>query len=148
MLSKADKQIKETKKALNRPDAIGLIIIENHIPNDISVLSLLDAASRKMESGLDSTEGILCLDFINTVINQKGHRSHLTQLVLPEEEETEQTKRLYGLVEILMTDYCKAKGSAIYSGYDTLDVEQRWSIGDGGEFKKYDGNVSIEVNDD
>lgn len=144
-LSKANKQIKETKKALDKPNAIGLIIIENHIPHDISVLSLLDAAERKMKNGLDSTDGILCLDFINTIINNEGFRSHLTQLVFPVEEETEKTKELYSLVEKLMEDFCNNRGSAIYSGHDTQELEQHWSVDADGKYKKYNGNIKVNL---
>ena len=45
-LSKANKQINATKAALYLPDALGLIILENQIASDLSVLSLIDAANR------------------------------------------------------------------------------------------------------
>lgn len=142
-LSNANAQIKETKKALDKQNAIGLVIIENHILEDISVLSLLDAAERKMKNGLDSTDGVLCLDFINTIVNNEGFRSYLTQLVLPVEEETEKTKKLYSLVEKLMTDFCENKGSPIYSGYHTQDLEQHWSVDADGKYKSYNGKINI-----
>lgn len=142
-LSKGNKQIKDTKKALDKPNAIGLIIIENHIPNDISVLSLLDAAERKMKNGLDSTDGVLCLDFINTIVSNEGFRSHLNQLALPVEEETEKTKRLYSLVEKLMKDFCENEGRPIYSKYHTQRIEQNWSVDADGKYKSYNGKTNI-----
>lgn len=143
-LSKANKQIRETKKLLKKPEALGLIIIENHIPKDISVLSLLDAANRKMENGLDSTDGILCLDFINTIVNNDGSHSHLAQLALPEKKETKKTKKLYGLVEILMTDFCMFKETPIYSGHEGGEIEQHWSINSNGQLQ-YSGKINLKV---
>jgi len=99
-----------------------------------------------MQSGLDNTDGILCLDFINTVVDPEGSHHHLTQLVLSEKEETERTKKLNNLVKILMTDFSEAKGSPIYLGCDTLELGQHWSVGVDGQYQEYNGKVNIKRN--
>ena len=51
-LSKANDQIEETKKTLDFPGALGIVVLDHQIPKDSSVLSVIDAADRKMRGGL------------------------------------------------------------------------------------------------
>lgn len=67
-LRDANNQVGDTKVAMGLGDAYGLVILENVIPEDLSFLSLLDAADREMTSGLSNVDAVLCLDFVNTFI--------------------------------------------------------------------------------
>ena len=138
-LSKANKQIRETKKTLNKPDSIGLIIFENHIPKDITGAALLGAADDKMKNGLDNTDGVLCLDFVNVFA---GH--NMAQLALPvaATEETEKTKKLYSLVEILMNDFGVFKQTHINKG-DISDIQQQWSVDCDGQYNDHNCRVRV-----
>ena len=51
-LSKANDQIEETKETLGLANAVGIVVLDHRIPKESSVLSVIDAADRKMRAGL------------------------------------------------------------------------------------------------
>ncbi|MBD1846673.1 hypothetical protein H6F89_25275 [Cyanobacteria bacterium FACHB-63] len=81
-LSKANRQIEQSRSTLNHPNALGLVILGNLIQDELSVLSLIDASNRKMLSGLDCVDGVFCVDFVNTFSNSEGKPERPAQLLL------------------------------------------------------------------
>ena len=102
-LSKSNKQIRDTKIALDLPRPLGLVILENMIPSNLSVVTLIDAADRKMLNGLDSVDAVLCADFVNIYSDADGNPSRPIQIVT---RKTVQSKLLYHLIWRLIQDFC------------------------------------------
>lgn len=140
-LSKANKQILATKKALNIPSAFGLIILENTIPNDLSILSLLDAAARKMPGGLINTDCILCLDFVNAFSNSEGEPFQPAQIVLrsPEEKVSE-------FLILLIKDFCEQNGTPLLlKDWKIEKGSQDWLINTEGEYTNYTAKIDFNL---
>ena len=144
-LSKANKQIKETKEVLQLPMALGLVVIENHIPSDISVLALMDAANRKMMNGVDNVDGVLCLDFINTFVSADGEHIQLAQIVI---RDTTRSKDLSNLVGKLMEDFSASRNSPLHRNFDVSRADQMWAVKPDGQYGKFSASLSINNNDD
>lgn len=139
-LSKANKQIKATKKALKVPNALGLIILENTIPNDFSILSIMDAANRKMLRGLDYTDCILCLDFINTFSNSEGKPFQIAQVV---SRGTEESEKLLKFLNQLIKDFCSQTGTLLLEDWEIDKGLQDWFIDEGGKYKSYTAKIDF-----
>lgn len=133
-LSKANRQIEESKNALNRSDTLGLVILENLIQSDLSVLSLIDAANRKMLGGLEHVDGVLCLDMVNTFSGSEGKRVRPTQLVM---RDTERSARLGKLLQQLMSDFCAHSDTPLYNGFTIGAGEQVWQTNQDGKYQAY-----------
>lgn len=144
-LSKANKQIKETKEKLQLPMALGLVIIENHIPSDISVLALMDAANRKMMNGVDNVDGVLCLDFVNTFVSTDGEHIQPAQIVI---RDTKRSKDLSDLVGRLMEDFSVSRNSPLLRNLDVSKADQMWTVKSDGQYGKFSASLSINNNDD
>ncbi|MDF1588255.1 MAG: hypothetical protein P1P93_03750 [Gammaproteobacteria bacterium] len=144
-LSTANKQIKETKEILQLPMALGLVVIENHIPNDISVLALMDAANRKMMNGVDNVDGVLCLDFINTFVSADGEHIQPVQIVI---RDTTRSKDLSNLVGKLMEDFSVSRNSPLHRNFDICKADQMWAVKSDGQYGKFGASLSINNNDD
>ena len=143
-LSKANKQIKETKEILQTPTALGLVVIENHIPSDISVLALMDAANRKMMNGVDSVDGVLCLDFINTFVSASGEHIQPAQIVI---RDTKRSKDLSNLVGQLMVDFSVGRNGPLRKNSDVSKADQIWAVKSDGQYGKFNATLSIKNND-
>lgn len=143
-LKKANNQIKETKETLQSPSALGLVIIENHIPSDISVLTLMDAANRKMMNGIDNVDGVLCLDFVNTFKSRKGEHIHPAQIVI---RNTDRSKNLSDLAEKLMEDFSKNRNTALYANFNISKADQIWTVKPDGSYCKFNAALQIKNND-
>lgn len=137
-LSKANKQILATKEALSYPDALGLILIENTVENDYSILSLMSAANRKMLSGLDNVDGVLCIDHTNFFSNEEGERVRPIQLIL---RETERSDRLSQLMDKVMTDYGEHLGVVLPRDFSIEEGGETWVVDREGKYKKREGQV-------
>jgi hypothetical protein len=144
-LSKANKQIKETKEALQLPMALGLVIIENHIPNDMSVLALMDAADRKMMNGVDNVDGVLCLDFINTFRRPDGTPIQLMQIVI---RDTKRSKDLSDLVGRLMEDFSVTRNSPLRWNHSISKADQMWTLKPDGQYGKFSASLNINSDGD
>ena len=140
-LSYSNAQILETKKALSAPHALGLVIVENLMPSDISVLTLIDAANEKMRDGLESVDGILCLDSVNTFIGNAGEVFHLIQLVM---RDTERSNRLSHLVDKLEKDFAKYNNASIFQGHDVSTADQKWLLDEDDRYKKYEAVIKLK----
>lgn len=101
-LSKANDQIEETKKALALPDALGIVVLDHQIPKDSSVLSIIDAADRKMRGGLAAVHAVLCLDVLNAFNDQSGNPIHICQCV---HRDTPESKKAAQICDQIFNDY-------------------------------------------
>lgn len=129
-LKTANKQIKESKKALNYPDALGLVVLENLIETDLSVLSLIDASIRKMRGGLEHVDGVLCLDRVNVFSGPDGEPFSLMQLV-GRDPDSERSARLSELMQQLESDFCEHLGTPFYNNFTIKTIEQVWQTKQG-----------------
>jgi hypothetical protein len=142
-LSAANKQIQETKAILGTPNALGLIIIENKIPEHLSVLALIDAAERKMMNGLEFVDAVLCLDLVNTFTDKSGSPIRLIQTLT---RDSERSKKLYNLAGELLSDYCASKNTPIYKDFSIIKGDQTWITGPDGRYEKFVGTFQTQNN--
>src|SRR5712691_8803543 len=71
-LRAAGEQIKDTNCALSLTNALGLVVLDNSIPKHLSFMTLLDAAERKMLTGLTNIDAVLCIDDVNAFLDPEG----------------------------------------------------------------------------
>lgn len=140
-ISSANKQIKDTKKALGLPNSLGLIILENAVPEDLSVLSLVDAANRKMLGGLVNTDCVLCLDFVNTFSNSEGKQFKPVQLV---SRDTKKARILSGFINQLIKDFCEQSQTPLLPDWNIEKASQEWLTDENGKYKKYTARVDFK----
>lgn len=141
-LSKANLQIESTKKALDLPDALGLVILDNLIKDDLSVLSLIDAANRKMLGGLASVDCVLCLDCVNTFSNPDGNG-----LVRPAQtvvRDTDKSRKLCEFIDQLMKAFCENSDTPLLDGFDLEKGDQVWMTDVQGQYKKYEAKLDFK----
>lgn len=142
-LSKANKQIQDTKIALNLPDALGLIVLENTIANDLSVLSLIDAVNRKMivPGGLIHTDCVLCLDFVNTFSESDSKPVRPAQTV---SRDTVSAEKLSNFLSQLMREFCECLETPLFEDWVIEKGDQDWSTDASGEYKSYAAKVDFK----
>lgn len=140
-LSDANKQISDTKNVLCFREALGLVILENLIENDISTLSLIDAANRKMLKGLVHIDCVLCLDLVNTFSNSEGELIRCVQTV---SRDTEKANRLYGLLDQLMADFCAQSDTPLLKEFEIEKGEQVWLTDEDGNYKTYKAKLDFK----
>lgn len=143
-LSKANKQIHDTKIALNLPDALGLIILENQITSDLSVLSLIDAANRKMgvPEGLRHTDCVLCLDFVNTFSGSDSKPVTPAQTV---KRDTVSAAKLCNLLRQLMNEYCEYSETTLFEDWVIEKGNQNWITDKSGKYKSYGAKMDFKA---
>lgn len=142
-LKKANKQIEASKKAVNVPNALGLVILENLIQDDLSVLSLIDAADRKMLGGLANVDCILCLDFVNTFSNPDGSSPVRPAQALA--RDTERSRELCELLDQLMKTFCEKSSTPLLNGFNLEKGDQVWLTDTQGKYKKYEAKIDFEL---
>ena len=139
-LRTANRQIRETKTALKSNGAFGLIILENLIPKDLSVLSLLDAANKKVAQGLESVDGVLCLDFVNAFVDGNGSHIRPSQILV---RDSVPSKKLYELVGRMLTDFSANLKVPLQTNFHISEVGQAWNIDTAGKYRGYDATLNI-----
>ncbi len=139
VLSKANQQIKETKNALGKPDALGLVMIENLIPTNLSVLALIGAADRKMANGLEFVDAVLCLDFANTFTDEHGSQIQPAQLVT---RATDRSEKLYRLVGELLDEFSKTRNTTLHRDFDISNADQNWVVDSSGRYKNFKATLN------
>jgi len=102
VLSKANHQIEATKKVLALPDAVGIVVLDHRIPQNSSVLSVIDAADRKMRGGLAAVHAVLCLDILNVFTDQSGNPIHICQCV---HRDSTESKKAAQICDQIFDDY-------------------------------------------
>ena len=143
-LSKANQQIKRTREVLGMPESLGLVIIENQIPKDLSVLALMDAADRKMINGLDCVDGVLCLDFTNTFVDGNGSHIQPAQMVI---RNTDRSERLYRLIGEMLMDFGKSNSTPIIGGFHISEADQKWTTNTQGKYKSFGATLNTSGNE-
>lgn len=142
-LKKANIRIEASKKVLGVHNALGLIILENLIQDDLSVLSLIDAANRKMLRGLANVDCILCLDFVNTFSNPDGSNPVKPAQALV--RNTERSRQLCELLNQLMKDFCESSNTPFLDGFNLEKGDQVWLADTQGKYKKYEAKVDFKL---
>ncbi|MBH8573606.1 hypothetical protein I8752_11380 [Nostocaceae cyanobacterium CENA369] len=140
-LSKANGQIEESKKALGCTDALGLVILENLIEDDLSVLSLIDASNRKMLGGLVHIDVVLCLDMVNTFSNSEGKPVRPVKAVM---RDTERARKLSKFLQQLMSDFCNNSDTPLYYPFTIKMGEQVWSTNQYGIYQGYKAKFNLQ----
>ena len=143
-LSSANQQIKETREVLGMSESLGLVIIENQIPRDLSVLALMDAANRKMMGGLDCVDGVLCLDFTNTFVDGNGSHIQPAQIVV---RNTDRSERLYRLVGEMLMDFGKSYNTPVIGGFHISKADQKWTTNPQGKYVNFDATLNTSGNE-
>ncbi|MGQ4646974.1 hypothetical protein [Lyngbya aestuarii] len=141
-LSKANQQIQDTKQVFDIPNAFGLIIIENTMPKDLSILSLLDSANRKMIGGLVNTDCVLCVDFINTFSNPEGRLFRPVQIL---SRNTKQAKNLSNFINQLVKDFCVKSETPLLTDWTIEKASQVWFTDANGKYKAYTAKVDFKL---
>lgn len=141
-LSSASRQIGDTKNALDCQEAYGLVILENLIPKDLSILSLLDAADRKMTSGLVNVDATLCMDFVNSFVGPNSNQVQPAQILI---RDIEGTQHLYELMEKLLADFCEQSGAPFCRGFDIVNADQLWLTNQAGKYSRYKAKVDFNL---
>lgn len=141
-LSEANKQIESSRKSLNHPDALGLVILENLMPRDLSVLSLVGVANRKMLRGLINVDCVLCIDFTNTFSNAEGNPIKFAQTLA---RDNERSKKLCELLNQLMSDLCQQSGTPFLDGFDIESGSETWSVNQHGKYRTYKARVDFKA---
>ncbi|OBQ10662.1 MAG: hypothetical protein AN482_09425 [Anabaena sp. LE011-02] len=142
VLRKANNQIKDSKEVLNYPDALGLVILENLIQSDLSVLSLIDASNRTMLGGLEHIDGVLCLDIVNNFSDSDGKPVRLSQLVI---RDTEKSIKLNELLQKLMNDFCDYSDMPFKDGFIIKEGEQIWQTNQNGKYLTYKAKCDLRI---
>lgn len=142
-LSKANKQIEDTKIALNLSGSLGLIILENKIADDLSVLSLMDAANRKMivPEGLRNVDCVLCLDFVNTFSESDGKAIRPAQVI---SRETATAAKLNIFLSQLIKEFCEYSESPILEDWVIDKGDQHWFTDTSGKYKFYSAELEFK----
>ncbi len=133
-LREAGQQIKDTKTALSLTNALGLIILDNSIPRDLSFMTLLDAAERKLLTGLTDVDAVLCIDDVNAFLDPDGKPIKGAQTV---SRGTIRGQRLSTLVLQLMTDYSAHQGVPFFPDRTLARGDQRWIVDVHGRYQRY-----------
>jgi hypothetical protein len=145
-LHDAARQIRDTRDVLHLPDALGLAIIENHIPKQVSSAVFIAAADSEMQRALPEVDAVLCLDFVNTFTRSPTDSIRLAQLVC---RPGERSKKLSQYVRTrLMPDFAKHAGIPIRMGYPIEKLHQRWVIDEGGRFQRYEAEIDFNIQHD
>ena len=141
-MKKANAQIESTKKALNLPDALGLVILENLIRDDLSVLYLIDAANRKMLGGLASVDCILCLDCVNTFSDPDGNNPVSPAQTLI--RDTERSRKLCEFLDQLIRAFCEKSGRPLLDGFDFEKGDQVWLTDAQGKYRNHEAKLDFK----
>jgi hypothetical protein len=135
------KQITQTKECLKLPRALGLIILENHRPADLSAVVLIEAADWELQRWLDDVDGVLCLDFTNHFTSE-GEAIRLAQLVA---RPTRRGRKLSKIVGQLMGDFSRDRGVPLRTQYDLVSAQHAWQIDTDGKFRGYRAKIDFAL---
>lgn len=141
-LREAGRQIKGTKDALSLTEALGLVILQNSIPRDLSFMTLLDAAERKMLTGLTHVDAVLCIDDVNAFLDPEGKPVKGAQTV---RRPTTRGQRLSELVLELMTAYHAYKGVPFFPERTLASGKQYWIVDAHGRYQRYHATFEFDA---
>jgi hypothetical protein len=139
-LSKANDQIEATKKALKVSNAVGIVVLDNHVLENSSVIAAIDAANRKMIGGLASVDAVLCLDMVNTFTRLAGDSLSISQCLV---RDTSASLKAAEICEKVMNEYClmigRPKRHVVIS-----NARQEWLFDKDKRFIRYDADFKSE----
>jgi hypothetical protein len=141
-------QVRDTKNALCLHRALGLVILENRRPGDVSAVVLVSAANWQLQRGLDAVDGVLCVDLVNTFKAEAGEPDvmHFAQMIL---RPTRKGRRLSKLIKRrLMPDLTNHYGMPFRTGYDLATANHSWHVGSDGTFETYKARVTFRESDE
>jgi hypothetical protein len=141
VLSKANDQIEETMKVLDLSDAIGIVVLDHQIPKDSSVLSVIDAADRKMRGGLAAVHAVLCLDVVNTFNDQSGNPVHVCQCV---HRDTPKSKTAAKICDRLFDEYLAIIGHPKKT-IPISNPHHKWIFDSDKRFVRYEAGFTSET---
>jgi hypothetical protein len=137
------KQINATKSALGLRKALGLIIVENHRPTDLSALVLIEVVNRELQRALGDVDAVLCVDFKNQFTSADG-AIRLAQIV---PRRTRRGRRLTKLVDRFMADFSRVSGITVHPNHNLAVAEHGWHTDAQGKFVKYHARIEFESRD-
>lgn len=140
-LHDAARQIRNTREVLNLPDALGLMIVENHIPEQLSSAVLISAADSEMQRALPELDAVLCLDFVNAFTRSPTDSIRLAQLVGRPGKRAERLSQY--LKTYLFPDFSKHTGIPVRTGYTIEKLHQTWVTDRQGKFQRYQAQVDF-----
>ncbi len=139
-LRKANRQVSCTKNALGLPNALGLIILENLIPEKMPALTLLSVANQMMEKELPSFEGVLCADMINYLEDGTGDKVRLVQLMA---RGTPDSERLATFTDTLVKNMCSQQSIRFRPNVKLDAAHQLWHAEADGKYKRYAAGITF-----
>jgi hypothetical protein len=104
----------------------------------------MDAADRKMMGGLDCVDGVLCLDFTNTFVDENGSHIQPAQIVV---RNTDRSERLYRLVGEMLMDFGKSNDTPIIGGFQISKADQKWTTDTHGKYMSFDATLNTSSNE-
>ncbi len=138
---KANQQIRSTNDVLNYKIYYGLVILENMIHDDLSILTIIDASQRKMCTGLDHVDAVLCFDFVNTFYDQNGNPARMIQLVI---RNVGKTDAIVASTDRMIEDFSNASCNPLVRDIQLANGDQTWFTRPDGKYSKYTGKVDYE----
>jgi hypothetical protein len=139
-LRNANDQISSTKKALALPDALGLVVLENGIPEKMSTLTLLSVANQVMQNELMTVNGVLCADMVNYFESASGDKIRLVQFL---RRETNASSRLADLTEVIVKNCCQENAIPLRGKADIDSADQLWHACPDGTYEKYTASITF-----
>jgi hypothetical protein len=140
-LRDAARQIRDSRQVLGLPEACGLVILENHVPETLSSAVFVAAADSEMQAGVPEIDCVLCLDFVNTFSRSEDDVMRLAQLVCRRGERSE---RLAKLVDRpLLEDFTESSGIPLLRGHLVSRLHQTWVTDQHGKFVRYQAEVDF-----
>ena len=132
-----DLQIADTKRVLEYQSALGLVVLENKIPTDLSVATLMQVANKSMMNGLPNVDAIFCLDLVNGFTGSDGKHIMPIQLV---SRPTERSARVGALWRQVVVDFCSETGRPFVDNFIVAESHVRWHTRNG-EFVKHSAEL-------
>jgi len=140
-LSKANDQIEETKETLGLANAVGIVVLDHRIPKDSSVLSVIDAADRKMRAGLAAVHAVLCLDVLNVFNDQGGNPVHICQCL---HRDTPESKTAAQICDQIFDDYLTIIGHP-KKDISISSPHHKWIFDNEERFIRYEAGFTSET---
>ncbi len=144
ILNDANEQARDTKEALSLPDALGLLIIENTIPRDITILALIGEIEKKakLTNNLAHIDCILLIDLENIFCDEDKNPHTIYQSVI---KESEAEPKVIFFIDQLMEDMTKQAGIPLFKGYHLTGGHQEWIVSVDGKYVSHNAKAEFEV---
>lgn len=128
VMESADKQLRDTREVLCLPNGLGLLVLENLMPNVISGPAILGAADKAMQAGLPDIQCTLCLDFINGYTRSSDGKVFRFGQMLLRDTQRERSIELSQLFDPVFREFCAAEGIPIEDMEGMSKFDSSWII--------------------